>query len=166
MVSDADRSSRYAWQPDDFEILPARADDDDPGERVSFAGLAIVVENAKGSVREWVDTDGTAGRTKMRYAYGYIEGAQGSDGDSVDVYLGPSEGAAWVYVVHQQRKPDFAEYDEDKAMLGFDSANHARDAYIAQYDDERFFGGMTMLSLDDFRARIEAGGKITHADPG
>lgn len=141
-----------------------RADEDGPGDRRTFAGFSIVVENPKGSFREWTDANGTIGHTKMRYAYGYIEGAQGSDGDSVDVYLGPSEDAAWVYVVHQNRKPEFAEYDEDKVMLGFDSPNHARDAYLAQYDDERFFGGMSVLSLEDFRAKLVDGGKITHAE--
>jgi hypothetical protein len=164
-----ERVERYRWSLDDITIISAadRADEDGPGERLTFAGFPIVIENPKGSVREWIDTDGTPGKTKMRYAYGYIEGAAGSDGDSVDVYLGPSENAAWAYVVHQNRKPDFTEYDEDKVMLGFDSANHAGDAYVAQYDDERFFGGMTVLSLDDFRTRIAAGGggKITAADP-
>ncbi|MGN6106215.1 MAG: anti-CBASS protein Acb1 family protein, partial [Kofleriaceae bacterium] len=35
-----------------------RVDDDGPGEHRLFAGLTIVVENARGSTREWVDTDG------------------------------------------------------------------------------------------------------------
>lgn len=101
----------------------------------------------------------------MKYDYGYVLGTRGADGDSVDVYLGPSEGAAWVYVVHQNSKSsDFTEYDEDKVMLGFDSANHARDAYLRQYDDERFFRGMSQMTIDDFRRKLveSAGASITH----
>lgn len=139
-------------------------DGDGPGELVQFAGLPIVVESPKGSVRTWTDTDGTVGSTKMRYDYGYVRGTMGSDGDSIDVYLGPSPDAQWVYVIHQNAKSaNFEGYDEDKAMLGFDSANHARDAYLRQYDDERFYGGMSVMPLADFAAKVSSRlGKITH----
>lgn len=141
-----------------------RADADGTGAKRVFAGLPIVVESPKGSTREWVDTDGGVGKTRMRYDYGFVEGAVGADGDSVDVYLGPSQQAPWVYVVHQMSKAtEFAEYDEDKVMLGFDSPNHARDAYLRQYDDDRFLGGMSMMTLEDFVARCRGGGPITWA---
>ncbi len=84
----------------------------------------------------------------MRYDYGYIDGALGADGDSVDVYLGPDETAQWVYAVHQNKVPDFTTYDEDKVMLGWSSADAARDAYVEQYDDPRFFGGMSMIPVE------------------
>lgn len=142
-----------------------RVDSDGPGREVAFSDLLIVIESPKGSTREWADTDGTRGSTRMKYDYGYVKGTRGADGDSVDVYIGPSPDAQWVYVVHQQSKASgFVEYDEDKVMLGFDSANHARDAYLRQYDDERFFGGMSVMTLDDFRRKIveRAGDKVAH----
>jgi len=121
----------------------------------TFAGLPIVIENPKGSTRNWVDSDGTAGSTKMKYDYGYVEGTCGPDGDGVDVYLGPNPDAHWVYVIHQMSKASgFQKFDEDKVMLGFDSANHARDAYLGQYDDERFFGGMSQMTVDDFKRQL------------
>lgn len=132
----------------------------------TFAGLPIVIENPKGSTRNWVDSDGTTGSTKMRYDYGYIDGTCGPDGDGVDVYLGPNPDAHWVYVVHQMSKASgFQKFDEDKAMLGFDSANHARDAYLGQYNDERFFGGMTQMTVDDFKRQLitATAGRIQHA---
>lgn len=142
-------------------------DSDGPGEQVDFAGFEVVIENSAGSTRTWTDTDGTTGSTQMRYAYGYIKGALGADGDSIDVYLGPSPDAAWVYVVHQQSKATgFKAYDEDKVMLGFDSPNHARDAYLRQYDDERFIGGISVMSLPDFYAQVmEAEGEAITCAP-
>lgn len=138
-----------------------RADEDGPATVRPFAGLPIAIENERGTIRKW-----PGGETKMRYAYGYIEGVVGADGDSVDVYLGPNHHPEWVYVVHQMKAPDFMEYDEDKVMLGFDSPNHACDAYRSQYDADGFYGGMSIMSLDDFvrRLRYADGSRITNAD--
>ncbi len=137
-------------------------------DRIHRIGLPIVIENPVGSVRRWTDSDGTEGTTVMRHAYGYIEGVRGADGEDVDVYLGPLDDPEWVFVVHQQKKSaGFAEYDEDKVMLGWPSADEAKAAYVAQYDDPRFFGGMTVMSRADFVTKLTATddvGKIRHDD--
>jgi len=138
-----------------------------PLEVERFAGFWIVIENPVGSVRNWRQPDGSTGTTVMLHPYGYIDGAIGADGEEVDVYLGPDESAPWVYIVHQQKAPAFDTYDEDKVMLGFASADDAKNAYLGQYSDPRFFGGMTMMSVDNFRTAIAhatEGRKITHAD--
>lgn len=141
--------------PDCLYDHPDRVDNDGPGKTVDFGGFMVTVESPKGSTREWTDSDGTTGTTKMRYDYGYLNSTAGTDGDAVDVYLGPSPDAPWVYVVHQMMKSsDFTRYDEDKVMLGFDSANHAKDAYLRQYDDESFMGGMSIMSTAEFRRRL------------
>lgn len=153
-----------AYEEEAERLEATLSDQDGAGQHVMFAGFEVCIENARGTKREWVDTDGTTGSTTMKYDYGYVVGTRGTDGDSVDVYLGPNPHAAWVYVVHQNSKASgFAKYDEDKAMLGFDSPNHARDAYLRQYDDERFFGGMTVLTVDEFRLKLfgEPGEKVT-----
>ncbi len=145
----------------------ARGDSADRPELVTeeVAGLLVVIENPVGSTRSWSQPDGTSGETLMRFDYGYIAGAIGADGEDVDVYLGPVAEPEWVFVVHQQAAPDFESYDEDKVMLGFASADVARDAYIAQYNDPRFFGGMSTFSIEAFRAKLrEIDGKLTHAD--
>jgi phage-related protein (TIGR01555 family) len=147
----------------------ARSDADGAGGLVDFGGFPVVVENPKGSVRHWIDAAGNEGDTKMRYAYGYIPGSQGTDGDSVDVYLGPNPQAPWVYIIHQYTTLDGVtwSYDEDKVMLGFDSPNHARDAYLTQYDDDRFFGGMEQMSVVAFARKVFTGaGMISHGDDG
>lgn len=142
-----------------------KRDSDGGGISKTFAGLPVTIETPKGSTRFWTDTDGSQGQTKMRYDYGYVQGASGADGDSVDVYLGPTEDAQDVYIIHQNRKPDFVVYDEDKVMLGFDSVNHARDAYLAHYNDDRFFGSMTVMSLADFKSNYLGSSVTARVEP-
>lgn len=138
-------------------LLPHGEDGESADMHVMFAGFSIVVENTAGSVRSWVAQDGTSGQTLMRYDYGYIEGTMGQDVDEVDVYLGPDETSRWVFAIDQLKAPDFTQFDEQKVMLGFSSAAAATAAYIGQYDDERFFGGMSQMPLENFRQKVFSG---------
>lgn len=148
----------------------ARASRGDALERVRHRiGLEVRVENPTGSVRTWTDASGARGETTMRWDYGEIVGHVGADGDPVDVFLGPFDEPLLVYVVHQRSaRSDFATYDEDKVMLGWDSADAARAAYLAHYDDPRFFGGMSSFTVEDFKRRIAAspGRSIVHETAG
>jgi len=127
--------------------------------RTTFAGLPISIENRKGSKRYWYDrgTD-THGETKMEFPYGYIRLTEGSDGDHLDVFLGPDEDAKFVYVVHQRKAPEFKEFDEDKLMLGFPTRAEAKAAYLRHFDSPKFFGGMTAVPMERFRQRCLDGG--------
>jgi hypothetical protein len=123
--------------------------------RTTFAGLPISIENRKGSYRYWKNHDnGTEGKTLMKYPYGYIRRTEGEDEDKVDCFLGPNENAPNVYVVRQTKAPDFERYDEDKCMLGFDSAGAAYRAYKEHYNDPRFFGTMDTYPLGEFRNKV------------
>lgn len=134
--------------------------------RMRWRGLDISIENAVGGRRQWYDPhNGESGETVMEYAYGYIRGTEAADGEHVDVYVGPDLDAPEVYVVHQNKAPDFDRYDEDKVMLGFPSADAAKAAYLRHYNDERFYGGMTATDAETFADRCRCGeikGKITH----
>jgi len=124
--------------------------------RIKYEGMNIAIENKKGSYREWYDPNAKEhGRTKMNYDYGYVSGSKGVDGDAVDVYMGPHKNSERVFVIHQMKKPDFTEFDEDKVMLGFDSPEEAKAAYLRQYDNPKFFGSLTEMSLDDFKQKIK-----------
>lgn len=124
------------------------------GER-KFRGLDIAIENEKGSVRRWYDPAGKeAGHTVMVWPYGYIRLTEGTDGDHVDVYLGPDEDAENVFIVDQMRKPDFKTFDEQKVMLGFKSAADAKAAYLRQYNDPRFFGSMKAMPFEEFKMKV------------
>lgn len=124
------------------------------GER-DFQGLDIAVENKKGSTRKWYDPHGKeAGSTLMRADYGYIRGSKGTDGDHVDVYVGDAEDAVEAYLIDQMKKPDFKTFDEQKVMLGFATAAEAKALYLKQYDDPRFFGGMKIMPIQEFKMKV------------
>lgn len=122
-------------------------------KRKRFMGMNISVENRKGSYRHWKDDQGNEGKTKMLHDYGYIRGTEGKDGDHVDVFLGDNENAPFAFVVHQNRS-DNGKYDEDKVMLGFDTAEAAKKAYLKHYDSIKFFGGMKAMPIDKFKERV------------
>jgi phage gp29-like protein len=125
-----------------------------PVARREFAGLPIAIENPAGSIRLWSDGPTQIGATTMLHDYGYIEGVMGSDGEELDVYLGPDEGADHVHVVHQLAAPDFKRQDEDKIFLGFPSADAAKDAYLAHRNEPAAFGGMSTIPLDRFKGKL------------
>jgi len=132
-------------------------------ERRVWRGLKISIENRQGSRRYWKDPNsGDEGSTYMHYPYGYIRLTEGSDGDHIDVYLGPNKNAKNVYIVNQMKKPEgsvkgdgkrWSQYDEQKCMLGFNSAAEAKKAYIKQYDDARFFGSIVTLPFETFKIK-------------
>ena len=92
----------------------------------------------------------------MRFDYGEILGTLGVDGDPVDVIVGPNLDAPLVYVVHQRRVNDWANYDEDKCCVGFDSQSDAEQAFLSNYDDPRFLGPITAMPVDEFVAKVRA----------
>jgi hypothetical protein len=123
--------------------------------RTTYRGLPISIENRKGSIRRWNNPHNkTEGETKMENPYGYIRLTEGTDGDHVDVFLGDNTKAKFAYVIHQMKAPDFKEPDEDKIMLGFSSRAEAKEAYLAHYDDPRFFGSMTSIPFDEFKEKL------------
>lgn len=123
--------------------------------RMTFRGLNISIETDKGEKRHWYDPHNKEkGTTTMKHPYGYIRRTKGVDGDHVDVYVGPNEQAKNVYIIHQMKAPEFKQYDEDKCMLGFDSADAAKKAYLAHYNKPGFFGSMTTMSFDDFKKKV------------
>ena len=122
-------------------------------------GLDIAIENRKGSVRKGVDRDGKPWRTVMKHPYGYLKGTKGKDGEEIDVYVGPHKDAPIAHVVHQH-KADGTGHDEDKVMLGFKNKAHARSAYLAHYNDPKFLGPISSLTVDEMKQRFAGGKKI------
>lgn len=121
--------------------------------RTTFQGMNISIENKKGSIRRGTDSDGHKWAIKMHYDYGYIRGTEGADGDHVDCYLGGNEGAKKVYIIHQ-KIPGTDKYDEDKCMLGFDTLEEAKAAYLKQYDKPGFFGGVDTIAVEVFKEKV------------
>jgi inorganic pyrophosphatase len=124
-------------------------------DRLTFNGLKISIETDKGNYRHWYDPhNNTNGKTLMKYPYGYIRQTEGLDGDHVDCFIGPNENAAVVYVITTNKSPDFKLIDEEKCMLGFNSAEDAKSAYLAHYNDPRFFNKMRAMPFEAFKAKV------------
>ena len=123
--------------------------------KIDFQGLPVSIEADKGEMLEWHDNyEGRSGKTKMRYPYGFIRHTDGKDGEEVDVYVGPSKDSEKVFVCHQVKGKKFEIPDEDKVMLGFDSAREAKAAFLVHYDDERYLHGMTESTMSEFKKKF------------
>lgn len=117
-------------------------------------GFVIEVETDEGQKRHWYDpVAGESGYTEMKYPYGYIKGTLGVDGDSVDVFVGPSDSDK-VFIITQLEKPNFKNIDEQKVMLGFRNSIDAKSAYLDHYDSSRFFGDIKEMSLNEFKFKV------------
>lgn len=134
----------------------------------NIQGLRIDIENLAGSVREGTGPGGKKWQTKMRYHYGEIRKTDGVDGDKLDVYIGPNPQSKKVFIVHQNHPgshPKAGQYDEDKAMLGFNSADEAKRGYLKQYDRKDFFRSITEMPMAQFKKSIfgeNKGEKVAH----
>jgi hypothetical protein len=125
--------------------------------RVKWRGLTIAIENPAGSVRRGTNRHGISWEIRMRFDYGEVLGSMGVDGDPVDIYLGPHlADAPMVYVVHQRRVNDWANYDEDKVMAGFLTEDEAKQAFLSNYNDPRFLGPVTAMPVDEFVTKVLA----------
>ena len=120
---------------------------------IRIKGMPISIENPKGSYRTYKEEDGTEGKIKMKNHYGYFTNttAQGKDRDAVDVFIGPNvEDFDYVYVIDQNN--DKGEFDESKVMLGFNSKEHAKNAYLSNYSsDWDGFRSITKVSIRTFK---------------
>ena len=124
-------------------------------DKYQFGDFTISIETPKGEYRHWYDpfTD-SSGKTKMTADYGYFtysdEDAT-ADGDKLDVFIGADDASKKVYVVHQMKGPDFKQEDELKVLLGMESPKQAKMTYLENYTDDRFFGRMDELTVDEFK---------------
>jgi hypothetical protein len=129
------------WSADDPLIVPGlkpiteeQAESGDyPKDRYALYGLRIAIESPRGTVRHWKAADGTRGSHVMSFAYGYIEGTLGNDGDELDCTIGPAPlNAELAYVVNQFIDGVF---DEHKIMFGFANQSEAEAGYLSGYEE-------------------------------
>ena len=128
---------------------------------IRLDGYNITIENPKGSVRKGTDSKGNAWENTLNNDYGYIRGTEGVDGDHIDVYLSdnPSEGNVFVI---DQVNPQTREFDEHKVMYGFNSAEEAREAYLANFSEGwNGLGTITEVSKDEFKKWIDSSHRKT-----
>lgn len=128
--------------------------------RINLGGLEISIENPAGSERKGVDKAGKPWSIEMKSHYGYIRGTIGRDKDHIDVFVKPGTDeltdASPVFVVDQQNET--GAFDEHKVMLGFDSEEAARAAYLENYTAGwNGLGALTATTLGDFKAWTKDG---------
>lgn len=126
---------------------------------VSVKGMKISIENPAGSYRKYKDENGNEGTNLMKNHYGYFNITKGKDGDAVDVFFGPNiENFENVYCVDQNKSD--GSFDETKVMLGFDSSEEAKRAYLDNYSpDWKGFRDITGVSLKLFKKWLYRGRK-------
>ena len=117
--------------------------------RVTINGFEIAIENPKGSYRRGVDTTGRKWETKMQNTYGYFTQSKAIDGDAVDVFLGDNLKSTKVFCIDQYKG---SEFDETKVMLGFNTKEESKKAYLSNYE-KGWKGGkyVTEVDIDIFR---------------
>ena len=123
---------------------------------MKFAGMDIAVENPAGSLRSGVNRKGKKWAVKMTHPYGFIRKANGADGEGLDCFIGRNAKATNVYVIHQN-DPETGSYDEDKCMIGFDSPEQAKAAYLANSDPPKFYRSTTIVPLAQFKQMLTKG---------
>jgi HK97 family phage prohead protease len=132
---------------------------------VDHQGLSVHVDRPAGTSWTGTGPDGESYSVTQQGDYGYLRHVDGTkilgdDGEDYDAYVGPSTRAANVHVVTQltaksSKASASDRYDEQKAMLGYDSAEEAEAVYRAHVHAS-MFGGLASMSLDDFKAQLEA----------
>jgi hypothetical protein len=118
---------------------------------VTVMGFKISIENPKGSYRKGKDKSGKEWKTLMHNTYGYFLNSEGYDGDHVDVFLNDDnfneEGE--IYGIDQFINGKF---DETKFMMGFDSTEQAKKAYLSNYEkDWKGFKYITSTTVPKFK---------------
>jgi uncharacterized protein len=115
----------------------------------NFSGLRVDVENLAGSVRH-----GRNHHTRMTAPYGYIRNTEGTDGDEVDCFVGSVLDAPYAYVIHT-KNPATDEYDEDKVILGVESARRAQELFEENYDRPGFFESMERMTIPELKKKLK-----------
>ena len=126
---------------------------------VKIQGFDITIENPKGAIRRGVDDNGKAWSTEMKNHYGYFKNTEGKDGDHIDVFIGDNPNSKRIFVVDQVN-PKTKEFDESKVMLGFDTEDEAKKAYLSNYSkDWKGFKDITYVDIDTFKEWLYDGAK-------
>lgn len=124
---------------------------------LSIQGLPLTVENPAGSVRAGQDAAGNPWQVQMPVDYGYIKGTTGADGDHVDAFVGPDTDSKKVFLV-DQKDPATGQFDEHKALIGFNDPFSALNAYEGSFSDNSGasrIGGFTPMDMDSFKGWLK-----------
>lgn len=124
---------------------------------IRWNGMDIKVENIKDSTRSGIDSEGQRWSRKMASDYGYFKGTKSTDGEGVDVYMGPHRGVKTAYVI-DQLKPDGLSHDEPKVVIGARSEEEAKKLYLKHYPkDWKGLGAITPMPVAGLKTWLASG---------
>lgn len=154
-ISMVNKAIEEAEKETETDLTPEQKESGDYKKgHVKIQDFDIAIENPKGSVRSGVDKDGKEWSQEMHNTYGYFEGTKGKDSDDVDCFIGPNPLSEDIFVIDQLDKD--GNFDEHKVMLGFDSSEEAREAYLSNYEEGwTGLGDITKVNVEDFRKWVQ-----------
>lgn len=154
-ISMVNKAIEEAEKETETDLTPEQKESGDYKKgHVKIQDFDIAIENPKDSVRSGVDKDGKEWSQEMHNTYGYFEGTKGKDSDDVDCFIGPNPLSEDIFVIDQLDKD--GNFDEHKVMLGFDSSEEAREAYLSNYEDGwTGLGDITKVNIEDFRKWVQ-----------
>lgn len=138
-------------------------------KKVEVQGVPIHIEWKKGETRLYKKNGVVKYERLMKADYGYIPETKDSDGEEIDVYLGPDTSAPTAYVIKQMKKS--GDFDENKVMVGYSSKAKARESYDHHMGGcKEFFGGISAVAVSSLRALFGENGdgkeKVKTAEEG
>lgn len=99
--------------------------------KIIFKQIPVMIENPKGSIRFGIGENGKKWLSKMHSHYGYIKGTEGNDFDPIDCFIGDDLSSTKVFIINQGFNNLF---DEHKILLGFNTIEDARQAFLKCYE--------------------------------
>lgn len=124
---------------------------------INWKGMDIRVETTKGMTRSGIDESGKPFARVMQTDYGYFPGTKSTDGEGVDVFMGPHRGVRTAYVI-DQLKSSGLEHDEPKVVIGARNEDEAKSLYLKNYPKGwKGLGAMTPMSVEGLKTWLHSG---------
>ena len=125
---------------------------------IKVNGFNLSIENPAGSTRSGVDESGKAWSQKMNSHYGYFKRTMGKDGDQVDAFINPDGKEGTQFYIVNQIDSKTKKFDEHKVMVGYESEEDAKAAYLSNYEDGwQGLGNIVEMGQDDFKEWVKDG---------
>ena len=148
-----DRVAAAAGNVHPNPTLPQREAANHRMGHVAIHGLEVTIEVAQGQQRRGVGKDGKPWSKEMHCHYGYFKRTESSDGEHVDIYLGPNPESELVFVVDQVKQD--GTFDEPKVLLGFVNQEAAKSMYL-RHVPGFCLGAITAMTMGDFKEWLQS----------
>jgi len=112
-------------------------EDERPKDVREWHGMHVSIEYLQGEERD---------ERVVPADYGYFDGVPGLDGDSLDILMGPNDGAEYVYIAAQT--DDEGQLGQFKVLADFADEKHALEAFMQMWPGR--MGGIYDVPVEEF----------------